>query len=56
MAYEACRTAADLARAGGTFALFVPSAPLAGAVNLIVYPEVPPNACQLEVGPVRIPP
>lgn len=54
-AYEACRTAADLARARGTFALFVVSAPLAGAVNLIVYPEVPPDACQLDVGPDRIP-
>ena len=53
--YERCRAVADLARAAGTFALFVPSAPLDGAVNLIVYPEVPPSACQLDVGPDRIP-
>jgi RES domain-containing protein len=54
-AFERCHAVADLARAGGTFALFVPSAPLDGAVNLIVYPEVPPSACQLDVGPDRIP-
>ena len=54
-AYERCRAVADLARAGGTFAVFVPSAPLAVAVNLIVYPEVPPSACQLDVGPNRTP-
>lgn len=55
VAYERCREVADLARAGGTFALFVPSAPLADAVNLIVYPEVPPSVCQLDVGPDRLP-
>jgi RES domain-containing protein len=54
-AYERCRTIADIARAQGDFVLFVPSAPLAGATNIIVYQEVPPANCQLNVGPDRLP-
>jgi hypothetical protein len=54
-AYELCRSIADIARAQGDFVLFVPSAPLAGATNIIVYQEVPPANCQLKVGPDRIP-
>ena len=54
-AYELCRRTADLARASGHLVLFVPSAPLLGATNVIVYPEVPPAHCQLDVGPDRIP-
>jgi RES domain-containing protein len=53
-AYELCRHAADLARAQGDFVLFVPSSPLDGATNVIVYPEVPPESCQIGVGPDRI--
>jgi RES domain-containing protein len=54
-AYELCRRMADLARAQGDYILFVPSSPLNGATNVIVYPEVPPVNCQLDVGPDRIP-
>lgn len=53
-AYELCCSIADIARAQGVFVLFVPSAPLAGATNIIVYQEVPPANCQLKVGPDRI--
>jgi RES domain-containing protein len=53
--HERCREFADLARAGGTYVLFVPSAPLAGATNLIIYSDVPPSVCQLDVGPDRLP-
>ena len=54
-AYELCRRTADLARAQGDYVLFVPSAPLDGAMNAIVYPEVPPSNCQLDIGPDRVP-
>ncbi len=54
-AYELCRSIADVARAQGDFVLFVPSAPLAGETNVIVYQEVPPANCQLSVGPDRLP-
>jgi RES domain-containing protein len=54
-AYELCRRTADLARARGDYVLLVPSSPLDGATNVIVYPEVPPFNCQLEVGPDRVP-
>jgi RES domain-containing protein len=54
-AHELCRSIADVARARGSFVLFVPSAPLAGATNIIVYQEVPPASCQLSVGPDRVP-
>ena len=54
-AYELCRRTADLARAQGDYILFVPSSPLGGATNVIVYPEVPPLSCQLDLGPDRIP-
>jgi RES domain-containing protein len=54
-AYELCRRTADLARAQGDFVLFVPSSPLEGAANVIIYPEVSPANCRLEVGPDRIP-
>jgi RES domain-containing protein len=54
-AREMCRRTADLARAQGDFVLFVPSAPLDGATNVIVYPEVPPANCRLDVGPDRMP-
>jgi hypothetical protein len=54
-AYELCRRTADLARARGDFVLFVPSSPLDGAVNVIVYPEVPPANCLLDLGPDRLP-
>lgn len=53
-AYELCRRTADLARARGHYILFVPSSPLDGATNVVVYPEVPPAHCRLEVGPERI--
>ena len=53
-AYELCRRTADLARAQGHYILFVPSSPLDRATNVIVYPEVPPANCELEVGPHRI--
>ncbi len=52
-AYDLCCSIADIARAQGDFVLFVPSAPLAGATNIIVYQEVPPANCQLSVGPDR---
>ena len=54
-AYARCWDVADLARAQGEFVLLVPSAALPDATNLIVYPEVPPGACSLDVGPDRIP-
>jgi hypothetical protein len=54
-AYDLCRSIADIARAQGDFVLFVPSAPLVGAINIIVYQEVPPANCQLSVGPDRVP-
>jgi hypothetical protein len=54
-ALEICRTTADLARAQGHYVLFVPSAPLDGATNVIVYPEVPPANCRLDIGPDRMP-
>ena len=53
-AYELCRRTADLARARGDYVLFVPSSPLDGATNVVVYPEVPPANCHLDVGPDRI--
>ena len=54
-AYELCRRTADLARGQSDYVLFVPSSPLDGATNLIVYPEVPPDNCHLDIGPDRIP-
>ena len=54
-AYELCRRTADLARAQGDYILFVPSSPLDGTTNVIVYPEVPPLNCQLDLGPDRNP-
>lgn len=54
-AYELCRRTADLARARGDYVLFVPSAALDGAINVIVYPEVPPANCRLDLGPDRVP-
>jgi RES domain-containing protein len=54
-AYERCRRIADLARAQGHLVLFVPSAALAGGTNVVVYPEVPPEHCRLDVGPDRVP-
>lgn len=54
-AWEICRRTADLARAQGDYVLFVPSASLDGATNVIVYPEVPPANCRLDVGPDRMP-
>lgn len=54
-AYELCRRTADLARAQSHYILFVPSSPLNGATNVIVYPEVPPANCQLDLGPDRTP-
>lgn len=54
-AYELCRRTADLARAQGDYVLFVPSSPRDGATNVIIYPEVPPANCHLEIGPDRVP-
>jgi RES domain-containing protein len=54
-AYELCHSIADIARAQGDFVLCVPSASLAGATNIIVYQEVPPANCHLNVGPDRLP-
>jgi RES domain-containing protein len=54
-AYELCRSVADIARAEGHFVLFVPSAPLEGATNVVVYQDVPPASCRLSAGPDRIP-
>jgi len=54
-AYELCRRTADLARAQGDYVLFVPSSPLDGATNVIIYPEVPPANCRLDAGLDRIP-
>jgi hypothetical protein len=54
-AYELCRCIADVARAEGHFVLFVPSAPLDGATNVIIYHDVPPASCRLSAGPDRIP-
>lgn len=53
-AYELCRRTADLAGARGDYVLFIPSSPLDGATNVVVYPEVPPANCHLDVGPDRI--
>lgn len=53
-AYELCRRTADLARAQGDYVVFVPSSPLDGTRSVIVYPEVPPPNCQLDLGPDRI--
>lgn len=54
-AYELCRRTADLARAQGYYVLFVPSSPLDDATNVIIYPEVTPANCRLDIGPDRIP-
>jgi RES domain-containing protein len=54
-AYERCRSIADIARAEGHFVLFVPSAPLDGATNVVIYHDVPPASCRLSAGPDRFP-
>ena len=54
-AYELCRSIADIARAEGHFVLFVPSAPLDGATNVVIYHDVPPASCRLSAGPDRFP-
>jgi RES domain-containing protein len=37
------------------FVLFVPSAPLDDATNVVIYQDVPPASCRLSAGPDRIP-
>ncbi len=53
--HAVCHRTADLARAANFFALRVPSAALAGACNIIIYPDAYPVATiALRDGPDRI--
>lgn len=54
VAHALCHLVADLARADGNYVLFIPSAAVTGAVNVVIYPDVAPADCRVDVGPDRI--
>lgn len=54
IARKYCHELATVARGAGYAGLLVPSAALAGGVNLVVYPDAaPPARVDMEVGPHR---
>lgn len=53
--FTLCRKISDLARLNGTRILLVPSAPLAGATNIIIHSDALPTSVTLRDGPDRKP-